>query len=95
MTQAISGKMAVKEENRSETDREIINWIREELSSKNRGNVFDSCIDRFAGVLIKEALNITGGNRTKAAKLLGLSRPTLHSRIEKYQITFETSVKEE
>ncbi len=95
VTRAISGKMVVKDDDRSGTDRKIIDWIREELSSKNKGNVFDSCIDHFAGILIKEALNITGGNRTKAAKLLGLSRPTLHSRIEKYQITLETSVKEE
>ena len=95
ITQAISGKMALKEDIRSGTDSEIISWIREELSTKNKGNVFDSCMDHFAGVLIKEALNITGGNRTKAAKLLGLSRPTLHSRIEKYQITLETAVKDD
>ncbi len=95
ITRAISGKMAVGGEGKTETDREIVHWIREELSSENRGNVFDSCMDHFAGILIKEALNITGGNRTKAAKLLGLSRPTLHSRIEKYQITLETSVKDD
>lgn len=95
ITQAISGKMAVREENPTGSDREITNWIREELSSKNKGNVFDLCMDHFAGILIKEALNITGGNRTKAAKLLGLSRPTLHSRIEKYNIMLETFVKEE
>jgi len=40
-------------------------------------------------------LKLTGGNRSKAAKLLGLSRPTLHSRIEKYGIKFETSVTED
>jgi nitrogen regulation protein NR(I) len=95
ITRAISGKMAVRGEGKTETDREIVNWIREELSSGNKGNVFDSCMDHFAGILIKEALNITGGNRTKAAKLLGLSRPTLHSRIEKYQITLETYVKDD
>ena len=95
VTRAISGKMVVKDDGRSGADRKIIDWIREELSSKNKGNIFDSCIDHFAGILIKEALNVTGGNRTKTAKLLGLSRPTLHSRIEKYGITLETSVKEE
>jgi len=45
--------------------------------------------------LISETLKLTGGNRSKAAKLLGLSRPTLHSRIEKYGIKFETSVTED
>jgi DNA-binding NtrC family response regulator len=46
-------------------------------------------------MLISEALTITGGNRSQAAKLLGLSRPTLHSKIEKYGLRFETFVKDE
>jgi DNA-binding NtrC family response regulator len=33
-----------------------------------------------------QALEQTGGNRTKAAKLLGMSRPTMVYRIEKYGI---------
>jgi DNA-binding protein Fis len=33
-----------------------------------------------------EALNLTGGNRSRAAKLLGLSRPTLLAKVEKYEI---------
>jgi DNA-binding protein Fis len=44
---------------------------------------------------VSEALAITGGNRSQSAKLLGLSRPTLHSKIEKYGLKFETSVKKE
>jgi DNA-binding NtrC family response regulator len=57
--------------------------------------MFDSCMDQFASALISEALNLTGGNRSRAAKILGLSRPTLHSKIEKYGLKFETSVKGE
>jgi len=49
-------------------------------------------MDRFAAILIREALNLTGGNRSRAAKLLGLSRPTLHSKIDKFGLKFETSV---
>jgi DNA-binding NtrC family response regulator len=52
-------------------------------------------VDRFARILVSEALTITGGNRSQSAKLLGLSRPTLHSKIEKYGLKFETSVKDE
>ena len=44
---------------------------------------------------IGEALNMTGGNRSQAAKLLGMSRPTLHSKIDKYGLKLETSVKED
>jgi DNA-binding protein Fis len=40
-------------------------------------------------------LNLTDGNRSRAAKLLGLSRPTLHSKIEKYGLKLQTVVKEE
>jgi DNA-binding protein Fis len=43
-------------------------------------------------MLIKEVLNYTDGNRSRAAKLLGITRPTLHSKIEKYQLSFKTSV---
>ena len=57
-------------------------------------HLFDACIDRFASLLISEALNLTDGNRSRAAKLLGLSRPTLHSKIDKYKIRLETTVKE-
>jgi len=49
-------------------------------------------MNRFATILISEALNLTGGNRSRAAKLLGLSSPTLHSKIEKFGLKFETSV---
>lgn len=69
-------------------------WIRQALTSSKEEKVFDSCMNRFASIIIAEALNLTGGNRSRAAKLLGLSRPTLHSKIEKYGLRFETSVRE-
>ncbi len=43
--------------------------------------------------MVAEALNLTGGNRSQAAKLLGMSRPTLHAKIDKYNLKIETSVK--
>jgi DNA-binding NtrC family response regulator len=52
-------------------------------------------MDRLAGLIITEALNLTGGNRSQAAKVLGLSRPTLLAKIEKYGIKIETAVKRE
>ena len=36
---------------------------------------------------------ITGGNRFQASKLLGMYRPTLHAKIEKYDLKIETSVR--
>ncbi len=76
-------------------DQAIRQWAREALATGVQDNAFDSCMDGFASILISEALNLTGGNRSQAAKLLGLSRPTLHSKIEKYGLKLETSVKED
>ena len=93
--QAISGEIPARSGDREIGRRDIRQWVREELSSGKYENIFDSCMDQFANMLISEALNLTGGNRSQAAKLLGLSRPTLHSKIEKYGIKLETLVKEE
>jgi DNA-binding NtrC family response regulator len=71
----------------------IRNWVREGLLSEVRENLFETYMDRFASILVSEALTLTGGNRSQSAKLLGLSRPTLHSKIERYGLKFETSVK--
>jgi len=76
-------------------DRAIRDWARDVLSDHSQENNFDSCMDRIAGVLISEALNLTGGNRSRAAKVLGISRPTLHSKIEKYRLKLETTVRED
>jgi nitrogen regulation protein NR(I) len=71
-------------------------WVHEMLASApSDGHLFDSLMDRFARILVTEALNITGGNRSRAAKLTGLSRPTLLSKIDKYQIQIKTRVGED
>ncbi|MBA3029759.1 MAG: sigma-54-dependent Fis family transcriptional regulator [Desulfobacteraceae bacterium] len=81
----------VSEVNDNEALRRI---IRRELSAETGGeNIFDHYMDKIAGIIIGETLQITDGNRSRAAKLLGLSRPTLHTKIEKYQLKFETLVK--
>ena len=49
-------------------------------------------MDRFGRIVIGEALSATGGNRSQAAKLLGLSRPTLLAKIEKYGLRVEAKV---
>ncbi len=70
----------------------IQEWVRGGL---NRGGntVFNSMVDEFSRILLTEALSLTSGNRSHAAKLLGLSRPTLLAKIEKYGIRIETTVK--
>jgi DNA-binding NtrC family response regulator len=70
-------------------------WIRCELTRPSGEELFGTCMDLWASMLIGEALRLTGGNRSRAARLLGLSRPTLHAKIEKYNLRLHTSVTEE
>ena len=70
----------------------IQEWVKVGLSRKGE-NVFNVMVDEFSRILLTEALSLTSGNRSHAAKLLGLSRPTLLAKIEKYGIKIETSVK--
>ena len=92
IAQAISGMDVDTGTANETTEKAVSKWVYEALTSKATANLFDSCMDRFAAILIREALNLTGGNRSRAAKLLGLSRPTLHSKIDKFSLKFETSV---
>ena len=90
---------AIREEDRPEKtdeqafERMLRGWIRERLSaSPGGGSAFDDMMDTFAETLVSEALDLTGGNRTRAARLVGLSRPTLLAKIEKYKIRTRTRV---
>jgi nitrogen regulation protein NR(I) len=95
VSQAMSGERGAKNATETDSSDAIRQWLRDSLSSLSGENRFESLMDRFAGILIGEALNLTGGNRTRAAKMLGLSRPTLQSKIEKYGLKIETTVRGE
>jgi nitrogen regulation protein NR(I) len=76
-----------------ETDEESVRrYIRAMVRGGGQSRLFDSAMDRFAAMLIEEALRFSGGNRSQAAKRLGLSRPTLHAKIEKFGMTVEARV---
>jgi nitrogen regulation protein NR(I) len=77
---------------RPDGDEVLRKWTQHILTREPSENLFDTCIDHVARILVLEALNLTAGNRSQAAKLLGLSRPTLHAKIEKYQLEIKTSV---
>jgi DNA-binding NtrC family response regulator len=81
---------AVPEDSEDET---INQWIRRRFQKNTGDDLFERCLDEFAAMLISETLRMTGGNRSKASKMLGISRPTLHARIAKYNIEIQASVK--
>jgi two-component system nitrogen regulation response regulator GlnG len=95
ISQAIGVESAARVAQEKDTVRAIRSWIRQDLIGKSEANLFDAFMDRFASLIIQEALNLTGGNRSQAAKLLGLSRPTLQAKIDKYRLKVETSVRSE
>ncbi|BBD09069.1 sigma-54-dependent transcriptional regulator [Desulfovibrio ferrophilus] len=68
------------------------NWVHQAMNAQGNDNLFDTLMDEIGTRIIAEALTRTGGNRTQAAKLLGISRPTLIARIEKYGLKVGTSV---
>ncbi len=72
----------------------IRQWIRGSMLSGSHADLFSFLTDRFTDIMISEALNLTHGNRTKAAKLLGISRPTLHAKMDKHKNSDEAEASE-
>ena len=62
----------------------VTDYIRRALQQKPGEKVFDALMDEMGGLVIREALALCADNRSRAARMLGLSRPTLLARIEKY-----------
>lgn len=70
----------------------ISDWIQDRLEKGPEDNLFERCIDEFSALLITEALRKSDGNRSRAARILGISRPTLHAKISRYDIEIGASV---
>lgn len=64
------------------------NTIEKYFLTKERGTIFASVIDEVEVCLIEKALERCYGSQAKAAKILGINRNTLHSKIKKYHIDF-------
>jgi nitrogen regulation protein NR(I) len=69
--------------------------IRQGLREVKTDNLFETLMDQYARIIVAEALVKTDGNRSQAAKLLGLSRPTLHAKIDKYDLKFKTALEDD
>ncbi len=95
VSQAIS-EMSLETEEETDLDDDLLRrWVRHKLKAKEQNDLFNMCLDQFSTILISEALNLTDGNRSQAAKTLGISRPTLHSKIDKYHLHLKTTVKKD
>jgi len=78
-----------------EFDTTLRQWIRSQMEENKSENIYDNLMDFFSTAVIRAALNLTEGNRTHGAKLLGISRPTLIAKIEKHGLKFQTTVSED
>ena len=59
----------------------------EDLPDGVRSNRAWSMIERTEMEAIRRALRETGGNRSRAAELLGISRATIHRKMKAYHIS--------
>ena len=93
--QALDDKKVIRDADPKAAEEVIRLWMRRSMTEEAEEHTYESIMDHISGTLVSEALNLTDGNRTRAAKLLGLSRPTLHAKIEKYGLKLKTSVDED
>ncbi|MCD4721997.1 MAG: sigma-54 dependent transcriptional regulator [Desulfobacula sp.] len=91
LEQVINKKEKIKSTEKIELN-DIRQWVKQLLSKPSGNYRFDDFIDIVSSIVVAEALKITNGNRSKAAKLLSVSRPTLHARIDKYNIRLKTEI---
>jgi len=91
LEQVINKKEKIKTTEKIQLN-DIRQWVKQLLSKSSENYRFDDFINIVSSIVVAEALKITNGNRSKAAKLLSLSRPTLHSKIDKYNIKLKTEI---
>ena len=78
---------------KKEADKEKVEAPAAKSKAKNRVKKGDQLLNRVYQamdlIIIKEALNITKGNKTAVSDLLGISRMTLNKKIESLRINVE------
>ncbi len=70
-------------------DKELAELVRRYLYSYRGNRAHEQFLEHAEKLLLSEALQRTRGNRTQAARLLGLPRPTLHAKMQKYKLSGE------
>ncbi len=66
------------------SEEQWLGLIRAHLTSYAGEHACEDLLEKIERLLIVEALERSQGNQTHAARLLGLPRPTLHARMQKY-----------
>lgn len=79
----VSGKEAVLADIPENVDAVIKRWVRNSMST-GKSNLLTDLTDHVTRLIIAESLTACDGNRSQAAKRLGVSRPTLLYKMAKY-----------
>jgi transcriptional regulator with GAF, ATPase, and Fis domain len=68
---------------------EAVDSLRSAEKSRDHSVRLHDEVQRFEAHLIRTALERTGGNQARAARLLGVKHTTLNAKIKRYQIRFD------
>ncbi len=71
-------------------DDRLLELVQEYLRSRAGPRAHEQFLDNAERLLIVEALRNARGNQTHAARLLGLTRPTLHAKMQKHHVQRDT-----
>jgi two-component system nitrogen regulation response regulator GlnG len=63
-------------------DTELVKWVRQALED-DPDDLLDAITRRVTRVVLDEVMRHTGGNQSRAARLLGVSRPTLAAKLRR------------
>jgi len=66
---------------------ELASLLRNYLVSYRGSSAHTEILEAVEKTLIAEALRMKKGNQTHAARLLGMARPTLKAKLDKYDLT--------
>jgi transcriptional regulator with GAF, ATPase, and Fis domain len=69
--------------------------VRDYLKRRSGTSTHTQFLETVDKLLVAEALRLTQGNQTRAAKLLGLTRPTLQAKMQKYGLRRHSGVRED
>ncbi len=71
------------------TDELLRSLVRQQLLGSREGPFYSEFLEKVERLLLTEALRQSKGNQTHAARLLGLARPTLHAKLQKFGLSAE------
>jgi transcriptional regulator with GAF, ATPase, and Fis domain len=73
---------------------EAVDSLRGSQPSRDQSLRLQDEVQRFESDLIRTALERTGGNQARAARLLGVKHTTLNAKIKRYQIQCDSHANE-